>query len=98
MKQAKKGIIYRGPSRIDGKPIAVVAIHSSANAKARPMVHTYIIPDNGQMPVDWIRAGAVVQCYACKACGGSDGRNGNPTIIAHGVLSKNFPINVARVG
>lgn len=44
-------IIYRGPSMLDGKPIVVVAIASSSNAKTGNLVQTYILPDNGQDPI-----------------------------------------------
>lgn len=40
----KSSIIYSGPSLIDGKPIVVIAIIKSSNAKTGPtMVQTYII-------------------------------------------------------
>jgi hypothetical protein len=39
----KNGIIYRGPSLIDGAPIVVVAIASDRNKKTGNMLHTYIL-------------------------------------------------------
>lgn len=36
-------VIYRGPSLLDGKPIVVVAIVKSANAKTANMIQTYIL-------------------------------------------------------
>jgi hypothetical protein len=39
----KHGIIYRGPSLIDGAPIVVVAIASNRNKKTGDMIQTYII-------------------------------------------------------
>lgn len=41
--KAKSSIIYNGPSTIDGQPIIVVAVISSANAKTGNMMQTYII-------------------------------------------------------
>lgn len=42
-KRVKSGILYEGPSKIDGAPIVVVAIGSSSNSKTGNMVQTYII-------------------------------------------------------
>ena len=44
-------VIYRGPSRINGKPIVVIAITKSSNVKTGNMVQTYVLPDNGELPV-----------------------------------------------
>lgn len=38
-----KGIIYNGPSLLDGKPIIVVATYSNRNAKTGKVLQTYII-------------------------------------------------------
>jgi hypothetical protein len=38
----KSGVIYRGPSRIDGKPIVVIATYSNRNSKTGAVVQTYI--------------------------------------------------------
>jgi len=40
------GIIYRGPSVLDGAPIVVVATYSKRNKKTGTMVQTYIIRDD----------------------------------------------------
>ena len=42
-KQAKAGVIYNGPSLIDGKPIVVIATYSNRNTKTGAMVQTYIL-------------------------------------------------------
>lgn len=42
----KNGIIYRGPSLIDGEPIVVVALWSKANRKTGGMLQTYVIRDD----------------------------------------------------
>ena len=39
----KSGIIYRGPSLIDGQPIVVIANYSNRNRKTGAMVQTYIL-------------------------------------------------------
>jgi hypothetical protein len=38
----KSGIIYKGPSLIDGKPIVVIATYSNRNTKTGNVVQTYI--------------------------------------------------------
>ena len=38
----KSGIIYKGPSLIDGKPIVVIATYSNRNTKTGSVVQTYI--------------------------------------------------------
>ena len=49
--KTKSGIIYRGPSQIDGQPIVVIAIAKSRNTKTGDMVQTYILCDNGLDPM-----------------------------------------------
>lgn len=39
----KSGIIYKGPSRIDGKPIVVIATYSNRNRKTGSVLQTYIL-------------------------------------------------------
>jgi len=39
----KSGIIYKGPSRIDGAPIVVLATYSNRNTKTGAVVQTYIL-------------------------------------------------------
>jgi hypothetical protein len=51
MKKPTGYVIYRGPSLINGQPIVVIAIVSSSNVKTGNMVQTYILPDNGMLPV-----------------------------------------------
>ena len=36
-------ILYQGPSQLDGKPVVVIAVWSSANRKTGDMLQTYII-------------------------------------------------------
>jgi hypothetical protein len=43
MKQPKHGIIYDGPSLLDGAPIIVVATYTGSNGKTGRVVQTYII-------------------------------------------------------
>lgn len=42
-KQIQSGIIYQGPSLIDGEPIVVIATYSDRNTKTGAMVQTYIL-------------------------------------------------------
>ena len=39
----KNGIIYKGPSLLDGKPIVVIATYSDRNTKTGKVVQTYIL-------------------------------------------------------
>ena len=39
----KSGIIYKGPSQIDGKPIVVIATYSNRNRKTGAVLQTYIL-------------------------------------------------------
>ena len=51
------GIIYRGPSLIDGAPIVVVATYSKRNTKTGTMVQTYILRDD-MNPLEASKTGA----------------------------------------
>jgi hypothetical protein len=53
----QNGIIYRGPSLLNGKPIVVVASYSERNRKTGGMVQTYILSDEVE-PVTASRTGA----------------------------------------
>jgi hypothetical protein len=87
-----KGIIYRGPSLLDGSPIVVIATYSERNRKTGGMVQTYIIRDDMD-PVTASRTGAdAAICGACplrgianpaKAKGQAEGRACYVTLI-HG--------------
>lgn len=61
-------VIYRGPSRIDGKPIVVIATgltKSSTNPKTGDMVQTWILREDIS-PMDALRTGADVSiCGGC---------------------------------
>jgi len=46
VKQSSSGIIYQGPSLIDGSPIVVLATYSKRNKKTGTMVQTYILRDD----------------------------------------------------
>jgi len=39
----KSGIIYKGPSQLDGQPIVVIATYSNRNRKTGAVVQTYIL-------------------------------------------------------
>ena len=88
----ENGIIYRGPSLLDGSPIVAIATYSARNRKTGAMVQTYIIRDDMD-PVTASRTGAdAAICGACplrgianpdKAKGQADGRACYVTLI-HG--------------
>jgi hypothetical protein len=88
----ENGIIYRGPSLLDGAPIVVVATFSKRNRKTGGMVQTYILRDDMD-PVTASRTGAdAAICGACplrgvanaaKGKGQADGRACYVTLI-HG--------------
>lgn len=60
-------IIYRGPSKIDNKPIVVVYLPGSTNGKTGNMAQTYILADNGLSPMENSRSGADYSiCGNCK--------------------------------
>lgn len=61
----ENGIIYRGPSLLDGSPIVVIATYSDRNQKTGTMVQTYIIRDDMD-PVTASRTGA--DAAICGAC------------------------------
>ena len=42
-RQLKAGIIYQGPSQIDGLPIVAIATYSDRNTKTGKVLQTYII-------------------------------------------------------
>jgi len=66
--QISRGILYRGPSLIDGTPIVVIAVwrRKAANTKTGPMVQTYILPDVGLLDImQIVRTGLDV-----SVCGG----------------------------
>ena len=59
------GIIYKGPSVIDQKPIVAIAMYSKANTKTGPVVQTYILVD-GMSPLEASKTGADVSiCGDC---------------------------------
>jgi hypothetical protein len=58
-------VIYKGPSKIDGNPIVVIAIVSkSKNSKTGNMVQTYILADNGLSPLE-----SAMRGYDKSICG-----------------------------
>lgn len=55
-KQPTHGILYEGPSLIDGAPIVAIAVFSRANRKTGGMLQTYILRAD-MAPLDAIRSG-----------------------------------------
>jgi hypothetical protein len=65
----KSGIIYNGPSLLDGKPIVVIATYSKRNAKTGAVVQTYILVD-GINPLEASKTGADFSiCGTCAMRG-----------------------------
>ena len=64
--QPRAGVIYRGPSMIDGSPIVCVATYTKSNSKTGAMLQTYILHADIS-PIDAIRAGTdAAVCGDCK--------------------------------
>ena len=61
----ENGIIYRGPSLLDGSPIVAIATYSDRNSGTGTMLQTYIIRDDMD-PVTASRIGA--DSAVCGAC------------------------------
>ena len=81
MNQVKSGIIYRGPSLLDGAPIVAVAVFSAANTKTGAMLQTYILPDNGVSPLD--NAKSLADASVCGACPHRRGLGGACYVMLH---------------
>jgi hypothetical protein len=65
----KSGIIYKGPSRIDGAPIVVLATYSNRNTKTGSVVQTYILREDIN-PLEASKTGADVSiCGTCPLRG-----------------------------
>jgi hypothetical protein len=65
----KSGIIYKGPSRIDGAPIVVLATYSNRNTKTGAVVQTYILREDIN-PLEASKTGADVSiCGTCPLRG-----------------------------
>jgi hypothetical protein len=63
----KSGIIYKGPSRIDGAPIVVLATYSNRNTKTGAVVQTYILLDDENInPLEASKTGA--DASICGTC------------------------------
>lgn len=73
-KQAKSGIIYQGPSLLDGKPIVVIATLTSSNDKTGETLQTYIIRADVD-PMTASRTGEDFSiCGTCKHRGTAHGQ------------------------
>jgi hypothetical protein len=65
----KSGIIYKGPSLIDGKPIVVVATYSNRNTKTGSVLQTYVMREDIN-PLDASKTGADYSiCGDCQLRG-----------------------------
>ena len=62
----KSGIIYNGPSLLDGKPVVAIATYSDRNTKTGKVLQTYIIRSDIS-PLDASKTGADFSiCGDCK--------------------------------
>jgi len=65
----KSGIIYKGPSLLDGKPIVVIATYSKRNTKTGTVAQTYILREDIN-PLEASKTGADVSiCGTCPLRG-----------------------------
>ena len=94
-------VIHRGASLINGKPIVVIAItKESKNVKTGNMVQTYILPDNGQLPV--ANAHALEDEAVCGDCKHRRGTGGScyvnlgqgVTVVTKAYLAGKYPDNL----
>lgn len=103
MPKAKKPtgyVIHRGPSLINGKPIVVIAVLGSSNVKTGNMVQTYILPDNGQLPV--ANAKALEDEAVCGDCKHRRGTGGScyvnlgqgVTVVTKAYLAGKYPESI----
>jgi hypothetical protein len=90
-------VLYKGPSLINGKPIVVIAILGSDNVKTGNMVQTYILPDNGGLPV--ANAYALEDEAVCGDCTHRRGLDGScyvnlgqgVTVVTKSYLAGKYP-------
>jgi hypothetical protein len=85
MKQPAAGIIYRGPSLLDGTSIVVIGVYNTkgANTKTGAVLQTYILCDSGMSPSMANYTGAdYAICGGCKHRGIA--RPGHPGKVAPG--------------
>lgn len=99
-KQPRSGIIYRGPSQLDGSPIVVVAIYTGSNSKTGQVLQTYILADNAASPIENVRTGADFGiCGDCGHRGYGDGTarscyvnlGQGPRAVADGIVRGIYP-------
>ena len=73
----KSGIIYKGQSLLDGKPVVAIATYSDRNTKTGKVLQTYIIRSDIS-PLNASKTGADFSiCGDCKFQG--DTNNGSGT-------------------
>lgn len=98
MKKPSGFIIYRGPSLLNGEQIVVVAItKKSTNVKTGNVVQSYILVDNGNSPVNNVKA--LTDAAICGECPHRRGLGGacyvnlgqGPRAVADGVVRGIYP-------
>jgi hypothetical protein len=74
MSTPRAGIIYEGPSMIDGAPIVAIAIYTASNRKTGAVLQTYILRAD-IAPIQAVREGADVSiCGGCVHRGDGTGK------------------------
>lgn len=95
-KQPTGYVLWRGPSLLDGSPIAVVALTGSSNRKTGDMVQTYILRDD-MRPMEAVRSGAdAAICGDCKHRPSTGGAcyvvvAQGPTVVYKGLQAGKYP-------
>jgi hypothetical protein len=59
-------VLWEGPSRFDGSPIAAIATFRTDNRKTGPMIQTWIIGTGNESPYQAVRSGA--DAAVCGSC------------------------------
>jgi hypothetical protein len=73
-KQARSGIIYAGPSLIDGAPIVVTAVYTKSNRKTGRVLQTYILRADMSVLLAIATGQDMSICGGCQARGQGNGK------------------------
>ena len=93
-KQLRAGIIYQGPSMIDGSPIVAIATWTKSNPKTGAVLQTYILRAD-MLPMQAIKAGAdKAICGTCPHRGPVDAALASGLPVPYG--SRSCYVNVSR--
>jgi hypothetical protein len=99
MPQPRAGIIYQGPSMIDGQPIVAIAVHTNSNRKTGPVLQTYILRRD-IAPIDAVKTGDDASiCGGCLHRGDGTGKGRTcyvtlfqgPRVVYASYMTGNYP-------